>query len=252
MGLRSRASRAPVRALSGSVSRKLRLTQARLATHSSRETSAGTENGLMPKRPERRVPREEVPLRGRGADHRPGHQPQPERRAHDPHRARALLARGHVGDRGGRDREVAAEGPAHDARDDEEPERAADEPDQVAEGGPRDRDAAARPAGPSCRKAPPRTARTRTGGSRRTRSAGRRRAPPRRHDPGRARGPRPRCPTGASRGRRSARRSSGSSSTRSGPSGKMIEKPIRSIRSVRKMTPSERGRGAGCRHTPVR
>ena len=69
------------------------------------------------------------------AKHRAGDEAEAEGGANDAHRARAFLSRGDVGDGGRRDGEIAAERAADEAREEEQPERAAAHPDQIAERG---------------------------------------------------------------------------------------------------------------------
>ena len=69
-----------------------------------------------------------------GAESGAGDEAEAEGGADDSHRLRSLGPGGDVGDSGGSHGEVSAECAGHDAREQEEPERAAQHPNQIAEG----------------------------------------------------------------------------------------------------------------------
>ena len=72
---------------------------------------------------------------GEGADGGAGDEAEAEGGADEAHGLGAFGARGDVGDGGGGDGEIAAEGAADEAGEQEEPKRAAERPEQVTEGG---------------------------------------------------------------------------------------------------------------------
>ena len=91
--------------------------------------------GVYSEAGEVRVIVEEIDVGGEGADRRTGDEAEAEGGADEAHGFGALGARGDVGDRCGGDGEVAAKRPADEPREEKHPERAAEHPHEIAEGG---------------------------------------------------------------------------------------------------------------------